>query len=93
MATANKVINTPEDINVIPIIFSIDILSFTNINNSTINNVINKYTIYIINLLLEILLYHKENMKYPAGQLFLFLITLIMKTILPRLSSDRQSVI
>lgn len=64
MATANKVINTPEDINVIPIIFSIDILSFTNINNSTINNIINKYTIYIINLLLEILLYHKENLKY-----------------------------
>lgn len=64
MATANKVINTPEDINVIPIIFSIDILSSTNINNSTINNIINKYTIYIINLLLEILLYHKENLKY-----------------------------
>lgn len=64
MATANKVINTPEDINVIPIIFSIDILSFTNINNNIINNIINKYTIYIINLLLEILLYHKENLKY-----------------------------
>lgn len=64
MATANKVINTPEDINVIPIIFSIDILSFTNINNSTINNIINKYTIYIINPLLEMLLYHKENLKY-----------------------------
>ena len=64
MATANKVINTPEDISVIPIIFNIDILSFTNINNSTINNIINKYTIYIINPLLEILLYHKENLKY-----------------------------
>ena len=32
--------------------------------NDEINNIINKYTIYIINLLLEILLYHKENLKY-----------------------------